>query len=270
VTVVRLSLEYFTDEEYERVFIEFGGFRRQVAESIKKHTKQNGHVILDLLSGHGLLSVEVSKLFPESKIVATGLKSDVESFLQTKKKGEHPESIWRRLQYVQCNVIQLPLRSSSCDVVVNFLGLEDVLMTCGMTGLRALFNEIGRITRPGALAQITLVEYGNTPEEKLAEEIWKTIGLNAIFLSRDDYLMYLREQSFQLRDEYLLDLKKKMTKKQAREELEFACRDAPETFSQFSVRASSFDELWSKFGFQIEESGMAYWSKVRVMIFIKT
>jgi SAM-dependent methyltransferase len=265
--VAKLPLDYFTDDEYQHAFFEFGDFRRYIAEHVRKLALMDDCVIIDLLSGHGLLSAEMAGLFPQSKIIGIGLGSDVESFIQLRRVGKYPAVRWRKFQYLQCNATHLPIRSSSCDLIVNFLGLEDVLMTSGREGLKKLFDEIGRITRPGALVQITLVEYGNTPEEKLAKEIWQKIGLNAMFLSREEYCTYMEDQGFQFQEECVLNLKKKMTKRQAREELEFACKDTPKTFSQFGVSTIGLDELWRLFGPQIEEMGMAYWSTIRVMIF---
>jgi ubiquinone/menaquinone biosynthesis C-methylase UbiE len=267
VVVARLPLDYFTDDEYQHAFFEFGSFRRCIAECVRKHALTDNYVIVDLLSGHGLLSAEMARLFPQSKIIGIGLGSDVDSFVQLRRACKYPTAIWKKFQYLQCNATYLPIRSSSCDLIVNFLGLEDVLMTSGMEGLKKLFNEIGRITKPGALVQIALVEYGNTPEEILAKEIWQRIGLNAVFLSREEYCAFIENRGFQFQEEYVLNLQKKMTKKQAKEELEFACNDTPKTFSQFRVSTISFDELWKLFGSQIEEIGMAYWSTIRVMIF---
>jgi ubiquinone/menaquinone biosynthesis C-methylase UbiE len=267
--VTVLPLKYFTDQEYQKAFFEFGGFRERIAEAIGELCSNKDYAIVDLLSGHGLLSAAMARHFPQARIIGTGLSSDVESNQRVKQSGNYSTDLWKRFDYINCNVTRFPIKSSSIDLIVNFLGLEDVLMTSGRKGLRLLFKELHRMTRPEAIVQITWVEYGTAPEEKLAKQVWDSIGLNAVFLSRNEYLALLEGQSFQLQKELLLEMNKKMTAKQAREELEFACNDTPKTFSQFGVRAVKFDDLWSKFGSQIEATGMAYWNKIRVSILAK-
>jgi hypothetical protein len=60
-----------------------------------------------------------------------------------------------------------------------------------------------------------------------------------------------------------------MTPEQAREELEFACNEAPKIYAPFGVHAISSHDLWKQFGDRIEEHGMAYWSRLRVLVFRK-
>lgn len=267
--VVRLSLEYFSDDEYQSAFFEFGGLRGDIAKKIHALRAEDNYVILDLLTGHGLLTAELAKCFPKSRIIGTGLASDIASNLRVKESERYPVDTWGTFEYVHCDVARLPFDSACFDIVANFLGLEDVLMTSGMKGLQMLFEELGRVTKSGALIQIAIAEYGETPEERLAKEVWNVIGLNAIFLSRDRYLQFLKKQAIYLESEYVLEIHRKMTANQAREELEFACKDAPHTFSQFGVTAIKFDDLWRRFGSQIEETGMAYWSRIRVMLLSK-
>ncbi len=264
-----LNLEYFTDDEYQRVFFEFGDFRAKIAERLCEHTEFKKGVILDLLSGHGLLSAEVAKRFPNSRIINTGLLNDIESYQRVKSSNQFPDSVWSNAQYIGCDVSVIPIKSEICDLIVNFLGLEDVNMTLGISGIEALFRESSRLLKPEGLLQISLVEYGESPAEVLAREIWESIGLDAIYLRKDEYLQILESLEFEVVDEFVLNLGKRMTSKQAREELEFACKEAPKIFAGFGINAVTYDEIWDKFGERIEEFGMAYLSPVRVLLLLK-
>ncbi|MFX0107653.1 MAG: methyltransferase domain-containing protein, partial [Candidatus Hodarchaeota archaeon] len=264
-----VTFTYFTDEEYERAFFEFGGIREKIADRLQNIRQLDDGLILDLLSGHGLLSAEMALRFPNVKIIGTGLSNDVESYKRVVDSDRYPEETWSDYQYIECDVCQIPLESSSCDIVTNFMGLEDLRMTSGKKGVEQTFSEIARVAKPGALVELTLVEYGSFPEEKLAREIWSTIGLGAVYSSREYYLEQLKPLSMNLVEEMELVLQKKMTASQAREELEFACEHAPRIFSDFGVSAVQFDELWKEYSDRIYEHGMAYWSRIRVLILRK-
>ena len=264
-----MSLEYFTDDEYQRVFFEFGDFRAKIVERLRTLTNLEEGIILDLLSGHSLLSAEVAKKFPNSIIIGTGLLNDIESYQRVKSSNQFQDGVWSKVQYIGCDVSTIPLKSESCDLIVNFLGLEDVNMTRGTSGIESVFQEVRRLLIPEGLLQISLVEYGESPAEALAKEIWETIGLNAVYLKRDEYLQILEPIGFEVVDEFVLNLGKKMTSEQAREELEFACNEAPRIFSGFRVSAIGIDELWNIFSERIEEFGVAYLSPVRILVLMK-
>ena len=264
-----LSHQYFTDREYEDAFFRFGNVRTKIVGSVSQHRPLRNGVILDLLSGHGLLSAEISVRFPDSKIIGTGLINDVESWSRLRKSDRYSKEAWSNFHYLLCDVTNLPVRSSSCDIVVNFLGLEDLHMTSGRHGIKQAIREIDRVTKNDAVIQISLVEYGDTPEEKIARDVWQSIGLNAVFLEETEYLELFNELNIHPVDEYTLTVDRKMTAQQAKEELRFACEEAPMVFSAFNVETLSFDELWESFGERIEEHGLAYWSQIRVILLSK-
>jgi ubiquinone/menaquinone biosynthesis C-methylase UbiE len=263
------GLHYFTDNEYERVFFEFGNFRGNIAERMHQLSPIPESIVLDFMSGHGLLSAEIAQRFPEAKVIGTGLNNDVESWRQVSQSRKYISELWSKFHYLLCDATRIPVKSSTCDMVVNFLGLEDLHMTHGRMGVRAAITEIDRITKDNALIEVSLAEYGDLPEERVAKEVWDTIGLNAVFLQKEDYLEMLEDSGISLLDECVLNLGMKMTSAQAREELRFACEEAPKIFAEFGVRARDFDDLWTEFGPRIAEHGMAYWSQIRVLILSK-
>jgi ubiquinone/menaquinone biosynthesis C-methylase UbiE len=264
-----LSFHYFTDTEYEQSFFEFGGMRSKIASRMHDLTSREEMTILDLLSGHGLLSAEMAKKFPKSRIVGLGLKNDVESWEKVRRSDRYDSKIWTHFHYIQANTVNIPLKGSTCDMIVNFLGLEDLHMTSGLTGLEKMVEEVERIAKRDALIQVSMVEYGDSPEESVAQEVWEEIGLNAIFLERAEYLELFEKVGLYLVDEFTLLMNKKMSANQAKDELKFACTEAPKIFMLFGVKAMTFDELWDKFGERIENHGMAYWPKVHVIILSK-
>ncbi len=264
-----LSFQYFSDREYEKAFFEFGNIRSEIVDRIRQLSSDDEITILDLLSGHGLLSAEAALRFPKARIFGIGLNNDVESWKRVRESDKYSQKTWSKFHYLLSDATRIPLKSASCDMVVNFLGLEDLHMTSGLKGVEQAVKEINRITKNNALIQISMVEYGDFPEEKIAQEIWNTIGLNAVFLESEDYLRMFEKVRIHPIEDFRLTLGKKMTAKQAKEELSFACEEAPRIFSNFGVKAIEFDELWEKFGERIETHGVAYWSQIRVIVLSK-
>jgi ubiquinone/menaquinone biosynthesis C-methylase UbiE len=258
---------YFNDEEYHRIFGEFKGIRKKIATLVSHRLDSESPQVLDLLAGHGYLSAELANLCPSCMINGTGLKNDLDSYLALRNSDLYPSSVWENVKYTECDVTSLPFNDDSFDVVVNFLGLEDVMMTHGESGILSAISEIARVLKDKGLVEIAIVEYGDSPEEKVAEEVWANIGLNAVFLPKEFYIEALRDRGIELMEEVVLKIRKKMTFSQAKEELQFACEQAPILFEDYNVSAISFDELMNRFGSRIEAHGMAYYPNIRVLIF---
>jgi ubiquinone/menaquinone biosynthesis C-methylase UbiE len=261
--------QYFSDNEYQRAFDHFEGIRQKIASLLRELTPQAGGQVLDLLAGHGYLSVELAQVFPECVIHSTGLKSDYDTFLALKRSGYYPESVWRNIKYEECDVTSLPFDSGYFNLVANFLGLEDIMMTSGESGLRSVISEVSRVTDSKGLAEITVVEYGDAPEEQIAEEVWSNIGLNAVFKEKEFYIREFERHGLLPAQEVVFQVRKKMTYEQAEEELRFACEEAPRIFSDYEVTAVDFDDLMASYGQRIREHGMAFYPNVRIIIFEK-
>lgn len=223
--------------------------------------------VLDLLAGHGYLSAELAQVCPNCLIHGTGLKNDLDSFMALKASDIYPSSVWKNIRYTECDVTTLPFDDAYFDVIINFLGLEDVMMTQGQAGLLSTVSEVSRVVRPNGLVEIAVVEYGNSPEERVAEEVWANIGLNALFMEKEFYVDAFSEHGLFLVNEAVYEIRKKMTFNQAKEELQFACEHAPQLFKEYDVTAISFDELLSQFGHRIQEHGMAYYPNIRALLF---
>ncbi|KXH72879.1 MAG: hypothetical protein AM326_00705 [Candidatus Thorarchaeota archaeon SMTZ-45] len=262
-----MSFEFLTDLEYEEAFHRFGNLRRRIAEFVHTTSKGNTKLILDVPAGHAYLTAEFASQFPSSRFVAVGLRNDVESFIALRESDSYPQDQWKHIQYLSCDAQVLPFADGSFDLVINFLGLEDIKMTRGVTGVRFALSEMSRVLSASGILQISFVEYGELPEEELAREVWLATGLNPIFEAREWYHQFLVSLGLRLLKEEQFLYPKKMTASQAKEELRFACETAPSIFSDFGVSARSFESLWAEYRDQIELHGLAYWSRIRVMLY---
>ena len=262
-----MSFKYLTDHEYDEAFRKFGNIRKAIAELVHSLTKDRADYILDVPAGHGYLTAEFAHLFPSSEFIALGLRNDLDSYVALRKSESFPQRIWTYVSYIASDALMIPFSNGAFDLVINFLGLEDIQMTRGIAGVQVALSEMARVLNKRGLLQISLVEYGNLPEEKIAKDVWAATGLNPIFETKEWYQQEIESHGLHLFKEKQFIFPKKMTPSQAKEELAFACNVAPSIFSEFGVSAASFKDLWSEFGDRIEAHGMAYWSRIRVLLF---
>jgi len=264
-----MALDFFSDAEYRNAFDHFGGIRKKIAETVHKACSGRAGTILDVPAGHGYLTAEVSLQFPSSRLLGVGLPSDVDTYVRLRESRVYPREVWEGIEYLCCDAAQLSLSDDSIDLVVNFLGLEDIKMTRGEEGVVSALSEMCRVLEVTGILQVSFTEYGDLPEERIAHEVWRATGLNVEFAPRGWYVETLEELGMTVTQERVFTFPKKMTAMQAEEELRFACEMAPKIFASFGVSSVSFKELWAEFGDQITEHGMAYWSRIRVIILQK-
>ncbi|MGD9396684.1 MAG: class I SAM-dependent methyltransferase [Candidatus Thorarchaeota archaeon] len=263
-----MEFEYFSSEEYENAFVHFGDIRKRIANLVVSLCKIDSMIVLDFLAGHGYLGLEVSKTSQSIKVVGIGLPNDVLTHLGIRKQLAQPE-VFTSIDYVCTDGIALPFSEGSFDLVVNFLGLEDLKMTRGKEGVEKALKDLSSLVSLGGFLQLSIVEYGDTPEEQIAKGLWEAIGFDCTFFPENYYRELLEGLGLRLLNSVVFQFPKKMTSKQAKEEFEFACNEAPRIYAPFGVHAISFKELWSQFGDRIEEHGVAYWSRIRVLVFRK-
>ncbi|MFX1539038.1 MAG: class I SAM-dependent methyltransferase [Promethearchaeota archaeon] len=259
---------FMTDAEYEECFMDFWGIRAKIAASLIPYGLQSGVLVLDIPSGHGLLAYEIAKIIQQGEIHAVGLKNDLESFQRFTRslKTKNEQKPLNLITYHVMDAMQLMFPLGKFDFIVNFLGLEDINMTRGAQGVKQSLIEFVRVLKREGIIQLTLWLGGNEPDEVLAKEIHEYIGFNAIFYPKDFYVQELENLGVEIVSEKWFYTQRKMTVAQAKKELYFACVETVKIFQEYNVQTVSFEELWEKFGRQIETHGMAYYSDLCVLI----
>jgi ubiquinone/menaquinone biosynthesis C-methylase UbiE len=256
--------QFMTDEEYETCFTEFWGIRSKIAHILTEYGLNPGSTIMDIPSGHGFFAYEIARYIKRGRIYAVGLHNDFKAFKAFSRSVKDSENL-KSIFYNVMDAAQLAFSSESFDFVVNFLGLEDINMTKGIEGVKQSLSECVRVLNPGGFIQITLCLEGNEPDQVLAKEIMEYC-LDGVFFSKSFYVEELERLGITMSGEKWFHTRKKMTADQAKEELRFCCEEAPIIFADYHVRSVSFDELWQKFGEQIESHGVAYYSDLCMLI----
>ncbi len=265
LTMTSEAITFLTDEEYENIFFDFCSLRNKIGMKLIKYGLLEKENVLDIAAGHGLLSIAIKEHGYNNKLVAIGLKNDVESFGQLRKKYDSVKDI----QYVECFSSQLGFKNESFDCIINFLGLEDINMTSGKRGVKKTLFEMSRIVKKEGIIEITIQIEGKEPSSQIFWDLWENIGLNSIFYPPDYYIDTLESVGCFLVEQFSLKTYKKMTENQAKLEIKFACDEAPKIFSDYDVEARPFQEVWKEFKPRIRKYGMEFWPEFLVLIFKK-
>ena len=257
-----------SDKEYVNSFTHFFDLRKKVAKTLIPYRKKYPTEILDILAGHGFYSKEVAKNVKKSHITAIGLQNDLESYdrFVHSFKNRKQQKCFKKISYKVMNVADLEFSDNKFDMVVNFLGLEDVNMTIGIGGVKMALKESVRVLKPNSIIQITLCQEGNDPDQKLAKEITEIIGHQAIFHEKEFYIKELKRNDVEIIDQKRFYTKRKMTAEQAKEELLFACNESPNIFREYNVKTIPFEMLWQNYKEKLEKNGMAYYSELLTII----
>ena len=257
--------QFMTNEEYERFFFDFEGIRGRIADALTPYGLKKAKWILDIPTGHGLLSHEVALLTKENHLIGVGLSNDINTFATTRSLPEFHDTL-KRVAYVECDSTTLGLVDDCLDLIVNFLGLEDIHMTRGERGVAETFSECARVLQPGGILQVAVCIEGDEPDEILSKEVIEFIGHGALFKQKDFYVDQFDRNGIQILEEQWQYSQKKLTAKQAQEELQFTCEQTPRIFRDFEVSCRPFTEVWAKFGERIEEIGLACYSDICMLI----
>ncbi|MCK4455945.1 MAG: methyltransferase domain-containing protein [Thermoplasmata archaeon] len=256
---------YLSDEEYDDWFFDLGGARDDLVQLLKTRGLGPGSRVLDVAAGHGTLTLKVAQAVREGEVVAVGLANDVRDykwFRTQVPEGQFSSMVY----YLEMDATHLEFEDGRFDFVVNFLGLEDIRMTSGDEGMAHALQEMARVVRPGGHVQVAIAVYGDEPDEVLLKEVESFIGHGAVFPPPEFLRDQLRENGLEMDEELLLVPGRKLTATQAKEEISFACERTPVIFQEYGVRTRGFEEVWNRFGLEIERVGLAHYSRISCIV----
>jgi ubiquinone/menaquinone biosynthesis C-methylase UbiE len=249
---------YVSDEEYPGYLATLNGLRGRIAEDLPI---KSGMKVLDLACGYGFFAIAVAERYADVSIVGIDLtQSDVDNAVARVAKHGFSE----RVRFLQMDGTELVFPNDSFDCVVNFLGLEDIYMTRGRDGVARTFSEVYQVLRPGGSFSFAVMppQEMETEAQRLEVAVFDYV-CGCKWLSVSEYTRLLKDCGFTTPTLSSYRTSKKLTTKQAREEIKFACGNVPATFG---IPSASFDDVWSKFGPSVEKQGLGHYSKVVVFI----
>jgi ubiquinone/menaquinone biosynthesis C-methylase UbiE len=249
--------DYVTDREYATYFSELNNLRRAVIQDIP--FKHDMHV-LDLAAGYGFFTIEVAQY--DNTLTVTGIDISREDVLEARKNMKK-KKLDNRVDIREMDATTMNFPDEYFDLVVNFFGLEDIYMTRGRAGIQKTFSEVSRVLKPQSNFCFVVMpaDTAETEAQKLEIALFSYI-CNATWLNTEEYKIMLENARFTLVSEKNYYTQKKLTPAQAQKEIQFACEYVPRIYGVTTV---SFDEVWKRFGRDIEKHGLGHYSKTVLM-----
>ncbi len=250
--------KYLSDKEYEIYYERLDNLRLKIAHDLPLAPNM---CILDIGTGYAYFAKEVAK--HESSLSIIGIDISLQDVYKAQKNIKQ-SSLLDRLSIVSMDATRMGFLEKTFDMAINFIGLEDIHMTRGKGGIQETFLEINRILRPNAHFCLVVmpVDEMETKAQKIEVALYSFI-CNATWLKRQEYISMLETAGFTLLREKYYRTGKKLTSKQARYEIRYACDNVPKIYG---IATPSFEDVWNKFGKDIEENGVGHISKVLLMI----
>jgi ubiquinone/menaquinone biosynthesis C-methylase UbiE len=256
--MVQCSEDYVTDSEYASYFSRLNHLRRTVIQDIP--FRHDMHV-LDLAAGYGFFTIEVAQHDPT--LTVTGIDISQEGVREAQENIKK-KKLSDRVDIREMDATALDFPDEHFDLVVNFFGLEDIYMTRGRAGIQKTFSEVSRVLKPQCNFCFVVMpaDTAETEAQNLEIALFSYI-CHATGLNTGEYKSMLARARFTLTSEKNYYTQKKLTAVQARKEIQYACEHVPRIYGITTV---SFDDVWERFGRDIEKHGLGHYSKSVLMI----
>ena len=262
MTMREIKEEYVSAEEYPGYFAKLNDLRRPIANALPIRP---GMRILDLATGYGFFALQLVRRDSSLRVVGIDIsRSDVRQARQNCEEDD----LRRRVEFLEMDATDMGFTNGSFDMIVNFLGLEDIHMTRGKNGIHNTFLEANRILRPGGCLCFVAMppDEMETEAQKIEVALFSHV-CGATWLSTGEYGELLRRAGLTLTARRSYYTGKKLSPEYAKIEIRFACQNVPEIYG---VKTLSFQEAWARFGKDIEENGMGHYSRVVLFLAEKT
>ena len=248
---------YVPEREYEDYASRLDGLRARIVAELPLEPRMR---VLDVATGSALFAIELAKRDPSLKIVAIDVSDKA---IRIADRRIREKWLDPHVTTMKMDATRLEFQGGSFGMAVNFMGLDDVDMTRGDQGVRQAFHEVARVLRPRGYFCFTIIppEEAETPSQKLEAEVYAH-ACGAKWLPAIRYQEYLRGAGFTLVKKEIFYTGKKLRAAQARLEIETAIENA----KSHDVDPLPFEEIWKKYGKEIEENGLGHASRVVLMI----
>jgi cyclopropane fatty-acyl-phospholipid synthase-like methyltransferase len=250
--------QYLTNPEFETYYPKLNGLRGRIVRDLPIKPGMN---ILDVATGEAYFAMEIAR--HDSTLKVTGIEI-TQTGIRHSKKNIRKAGLNDRVKVLQMDATEMTFNREEFDMAVNFTGLEDIHMTRGKAGVEMTFHETGRVLKPGSFFcfVVMLPEEMETDAQRIEVALFSYI-CNATWLSAAEYQRMLQQAGFALIKKENYYTGKKLTPEQAKAEIRFAVKNDPKIYG---ITTPSCDDVWDKFGQQIEKHGLGHYSKVVLMI----
>lgn len=250
--------EYMSNSEYETHFEKLRGLRSRIARDLP--IKPGIH-ILDVAAGEGYFAIEVARFDRSLKITGIDISQRA---IRDARKNIRKQNLQDRIEIVEVDATKMRFQREEFDMAINFTGLDEIYMTRGKEGVQKTFLEVNRVLKPGTYLCFVVMppEEMETEPQKLEVALFGYI-CGAKYLSSKEYEAMIKKAKFKLIEKRSYYTGMKFTPQQAKCEIRYTIEAVPRIYG---VKTPSFEEVWTKFGEDIEKNGLGCYSKVVLMI----
>jgi ubiquinone/menaquinone biosynthesis C-methylase UbiE len=250
--------KYVSNKEYNTYYETLSNLRSRIAKDLPVESNAK---ILDVGTGYSYFAIEIAKL--NKNVRLTGIDISKECVYKARINVKK-EKLQNRIEIKKMDAINMEFNDEEFDMVVNFTGLEDIHMSRGKTGVYKTFSEVSRVLKSNSYFCFVVMppEEMETAAQRIEVELFSYI-CDATWLSVDEYLKMLDNNDFKLIRKKNYYTNKKLTVEQAKEEIIYSCDNDPKIYG---VKTKPFDDVWNKFGEDIEKNGLGHYSKVILFI----
>jgi hypothetical protein len=149
------------------------------------------------------------------------------------------------------------------DIAINFTGLEDIHMTRGKSGVQQTFSEVNRVLKPDSYFCFVIMppDEMETNAQKMEATLFSHV-CGATWLNSKEYETMLEEAKFKLRKKRSYYTCVKFMPQQAKNEINYIVRRVQKVYG---INPLTFEEIWTRFGQDLEKNGLGCYSKVLQM-----
>lgn len=253
-----MSEEYISDSEYEKSFESLGGLRSKIANDLPL---KPGMRILDVATGEGYFAIEVARRVNNLQIIGIEISEIVIQEARTILKNQGIEGC---IEFVKMDAADMGFGSREFDMAINFTGLDEIYMTRGEEGVRKTFFEVNKVLKPDRYFCFVVMppEQMETEAQKLEVALFDHV-CGAKYLSKKEYEAMLEEAKLKLVSERSYYSGMKFTPQQAKKGIRYTIKTDRE---RYGIETPPFEEVWTRFGKDIEKNGLGCYSKVELMI----
>lgn len=253
-----MTEQYMSNKEYETHFEKLWGLRSKIAMDLPI---KPGMYTLDVATGEGLFAIEVAKRDSSLKIIGIDISRRA---IQDARRNVRKQNFQDRIEIAEMDAAKMRFQRGEFDMAINFTGLEEIHMTRGEEGVQETFLEVNRVLKPESHFCFVVM-----PPEEMESMAQKTeVALfsyvcGATWLNGKKCEAMLEKANFKSiwKRSYYTGMK--FTPQQAWEEIRYTIKNVPKIYG---IDTPTFEDVWDRFGQDIEENGLGCYSKVVLMI----
>jgi len=234
---------------------------KNIAKYVAKNIKKSDNV-LDVLTGYANFLIQLVKI---KKIKIIGIDNS-DFILKVTNRKIRKEGLANLVELRKIDAREMPFSNNYFDVVVNYGGWGDVVLTCGKIGIRKIIKEMARVLKPKGKIVISFVLVGKPRNkiEAIDEKIQIYLYGRKRHYPKEYFINELKRNNIKIIRKIVFPFSQRrknptMTKKMLKEHQK-------EVNLEFGIKSRSYKQVWKRFGLFIEKYGYGFGRGIIVLI----